>query len=48
MDIGFQKKDQITKIVDKKRALVSGQVVLKIFKGNIILFHEELKIKHIQ
>ena len=32
----FQEKDEASKIIDK-RYLVAGQVVLKIFKGNVII-----------
>ena len=38
MGIGSQKKRaKLQKIIDKKRNLVAGQVVLKIFKGNVII-----------
>ena len=40
-----KKRIKLQKIVDKKRALVSGQVVLKIFKGNIILISRRTKNK---
>ena len=32
-----KKRLKLQKIVDKKRNLVTGQVVLKIFKGNVII-----------
>ena len=32
-----KKRIALQKIIDKKRYLVAGQVVLKIFKGNIII-----------
>ena len=33
-EVGY---DSLEKIIDKKRNLVVGQVVLKIFKGNVII-----------
>ena len=41
----FKKRIKLQKIVDKKKALVVGQVVLKIFKGNIILISRRTKNK---
>ncbi len=32
-----KKRIKLQKIIDKKRNLVAGQVVLKIFKGNVII-----------
>ena len=40
-----KKRIKLQKIVDKKKALVVGQVVLKIFKGNIILISRRTKNK---
>ena len=40
-----KKRIRLQKIVDKKKALVVGQVVLKIFKGNIILISRRTKNK---
>ena len=40
-----KKRIKLQKIVDKKRNLVAGQVVLKIFKGNVIILSRKTKNK---
>ena len=44
MAIGFQKKRlSLQKIIDKKRNQVNGEVILKIYKGNIIIVSRKSK-----
>ena len=38
-----KKRIKLQKIIDKKRNLVAGQVVLKIFKGNVIILSRKTK-----
>ena len=45
MVTGFQKRFKLQKIVDKKRKQVAGQVVLKIFKGNMIILSRKTNNK---
>ena len=40
-----KKRAKLQKIIDKKRNLVAGQVVLKIFKGNVIILSRKTKNK---
>ena len=40
-----KKRIKLQKIIDKKRNLVAGQVVLKIFKGNVIILSRKTKNK---
>ena len=40
-----KKRVKLQKIIDKKRNLVVGQVVLKIFKGNVILLSRKTNNK---
>ena len=40
-----KKRVKLQKIIDKKRNLVAGQVVLKIFKGNVIILSRKTKNK---
>ena len=40
-----KKRFKLQKIIDKKRNLVAGQVVLKIFKGNVIILSRKTKNK---
>ncbi len=40
-----KKRMKLQKIIDKKRNLVAGQVVLKIFKGNVIILSRKTKNK---
>ena len=46
MVIGFQKKRiKLQKIIDKKRSLVSGDVILSLYKGNITILSRRTKNK---
>ena len=46
MVIGFQKKElNYKKIIDKKRSLVSGDVILSLYKGNITILSRRTKNK---
>ncbi len=40
-----KKRAKLQKIIDKKRNLVAGQVVIKIFKGNVIILSRKTKNK---
>ena len=40
-----KKRIKLQKIIDKKRNLVAGQVVLKIFKGNVIILSRKTSNK---
>ena len=41
-----KKRLSLQKIIDKKRNQVNGEVILKIYKGNIYFFHELMLISY--